>query len=219
MTSFPQRLVNWLVGGVVLVLVAVGGLAGYQVAKSRLAAQVYRQRLQQLSDEYEQLRQTYNQAVKRTAVTELIVEDGQLDVRIRTADGRTRTIPTPYDPRHEIYVDYIVKDGRLWIRRVFDQYTPPGAGQLIDPQLGAIDWNDQRVRVGKAVYSQLGEGRWIVTVTGDGSLGLARQETTDEPAVLSPPPEVRDYETIEQELRRELGEVGPGDVVRQMLGG
>src|SRR5690554_4211377 len=55
-----------------------------------------------LRQSYEQLRQTYNEAVAKTAVTELVVEDGTLCVTIRTAEGVDRTIPTPFDPSKEI---------------------------------------------------------------------------------------------------------------------
>lgn len=218
MNGFTQRLVNRLVGAVVIVLMGVGGLAGYHMTRSQIAADVYRERLTELSGDYEALRDVYNQAVRRTAVTELVVEDGRLDVRIRTADGQVQTIATPFNPGHEIYVDYVVMDGRLWIRRVFDQYTAPGEGLEIDPELLAIDWEAGRVEMGKAVYRQLGEGRWVVTVTGDGSLGLARHDGIPEPTLV-PPPEVRDYEQIEQRARRTLEEVGPMDVLRHLFGG
>ncbi len=144
---------------------------------------------------HEDLRNTYNEAIAKTAVTELLVEDGTLCVTIRTAEGVDRTIPTPFNPAKEIYVDYVVLDGRLWIRRVFDQDTPPGRGLVIDPTQADVDWSDPRLRHGNAVYRSLSEGRWIVTVTGDGSLGLVKSD--DAIPSLSPPPPVRDYEPLE----------------------
>ena len=218
MTQMMQKLVNRLFSLVVLMLLGLGGVAGYNFTKSRIAADVYRQRLESMSEQYETLRGTYNRAVQRTAVTELHVHDGKLDVRIRTADGQTETIPTPFDPANEIYVDYVVRDGRLWIRRVFDQYTPPGEGVVITPKLGAVDWNAAEVEVGKAVYRQLTEGRWVVTVTGDGSLGLAKRAPDDDEAPLSPPPKLGDYERIERQLRAEVNEVGATDVVKYWVG-
>lgn len=218
MNGFTQKLVNRLVGIVVVALLGAGGVVGYQMTRSQIAADVYRQRLTELSGEYETLRLVYNEAVRRTAVTELIVENGNLDVRIRTADGQVQTIATPFNPEYEIYVDYVVMDGRLWIRRVFDQYTSPGEGLVIDPGLGAIDWDAGRVEMGKAVYRRLDEGRWVVTVTGDGSLGLRRHDKVPEPTLV-PPPEVRNYEQIESEHRRTLENVGFTDVMRHLFGG
>lgn len=152
-------------------------------------------RYDELQQNHEQLRQTYNEAVAKTAVTELVVEEGTLCVNIRTAEGVDRSIPTPFNPAREIYVDYVVLDGRLWIRRVFDQDTPPGKGLVIDPQRADVDWNDPKLTYGNAVYRSLTEGRWIVTVTGDGSLGLVKTEKEATP--LSPPPPVRDYPQVE----------------------
>ena len=218
MTGIAQRLVNRLVTVLVVLLVGLGGMAGYRMTKSQMAAQVYRQRLQKLSENYETLRTTYNEAVRRTAVTELVIKADQLSVHVRTADGEARKIETPFDPDQAVYVDYVVKDGRLWIRRVFDEYTPPGKGVLIDPKLGAIDWDAQSVEHGKAVYRRLSEGRWVVTVTGDGSLGLEKRDA-DAPAELSPPPKVRDYEQMQQQLQKQIDEVSATDVMHYWLGG
>lgn len=203
---------------VVIVVVIVAALAGYRLARWQLAAEVYRERLTVLQQDYERLRSTYNDAVRRTAVTELLVEDSQLSVRIRTAEGVQRTIPTPFDPRHEIYVDYVVVDGRLWIRRVFDAFTAPERGVVIDPKLAEIDWDSPSVEHGKAAYRQLGEGRWVVTVTGDGSLGLAKQ-VDDAVPELSAPPEVREHSPVEQELASQRDGIGPLDVLWKLVGG
>jgi hypothetical protein len=128
-----------------------------------------------------------------------------------------KSIPTPFDPSGEIYVDYVVLDGRLWVRRVFDAKTPPSQGVVIDPKLAEVTWDDQGATHGKAVYRQLGEGRWIVTVTGDGSLGLARS-TLSEPTDLSATPAVRDYEPISEQAKAEADRIGPGDVMRRLVG-
>jgi len=55
--------------------------------------------------------------------------------------------------------------------------------------------------VGKAVYRKLTEGRWLVTVTGNGSLGLerARREAV---VLLSPAPPVADFAAVRQDLDR-----------------
>jgi hypothetical protein len=196
-------------------VLAVAGLSGYQLLRTGLAADVYRARLEETVRDYEALRGQYNQAVRRTAVTELVVEDGRLSVVIRDAGGNLQTTPTPFDPTREIYVDFVVVDGRLWIRRVFDDRTPPEQGVLIDPALAEIDWSEDETAHGKATYRALGPGRWVVSVTGDGSLGLTRASegvTTE----LSPPPPVRDYEPIEGALDAALGDLAPAEVLQAL---
>ncbi len=200
-----------------LVLTAVAGYAGYRLVEANLRADIYRDRLTALAADYDTLRATYNQAVRRTAVTELVVENGKLCVSIRNAEGLVKSIPTPFDPSGEVYVDYVVLDGRLWVRRVFDAKTPPSQGVLIDPKLAEVSWDDQGAAHGKAVYRQLGEGRWIVSVTGDGSLGLARS-TLSEPTALTTTPAVRDYEPISEQAKADADRIGPGDVVKRLVG-
>jgi len=200
-----------------VVLLGVAGYVGYRLVQANLKADIYRDRLTALADDYDQLRQTYNQAVRKTAVTELVVQDGKLCVSIRTNQGVVRQVPTPFDPSGEIYVDYVVLDGRLWVRRVFDAKTPPSEGVLIEPELNEVHWNDPALAHGKAVYRRLDEGRWVVTVTGDGSLGLAKA-TGDEPADLTAVPPVRDYLPVSEQARAEVDRIGPGDVVRRLVG-
>ena len=200
-----------------VVLVCVAGFVGYQLIEANLKADIYRDRLTALADDYDQLRETYNQAVRRTAVTELVVDDGKLCVSIRNAEGVVKSIPTPFDPSGEVYVDYVVLDGRLWVRRVFDAKTPPSEGVVIDPNMQEVAWDDQAATHGKAVYRQLGEGRWIVSVTGDGSLGLARATGSD-PVDLTSTPDVRDYEPISQQAQNEVDRIGPTDVMKRLVG-
>ena len=183
-----------------IAMVAVLGGAvwiGLDLLRTRNAAERYRQQLAELDNDYRQLRETYNEAVARTAVTELLVEGGRVNVVIRTAEGELKRIETPFDANAEIYVDYVVLGNRLWIRRVFDNSTPPNDAVVINPVLKDVDWNASHAQYGKAVYRQLAEGRWVITVTGDGSLGLARADA-EEPISLAPPPTVRDYDPIER---------------------
>ncbi|CAN0592477.1 unnamed protein product, partial [Laminaria digitata] len=173
-----------------LLLAAViggAGLLGYQVARDRVAADVYLERYTELNDEHNELIDQYNQAVTRTAVTELVVADGTVSVNVRTADGQTEPHVVNADPAHPIYVDYVVKDGRLLIRRVFDSKSVPDDAGVIDSKLLKIDWNDPAVRHGQAIYRQLTDGRWIVTVSGDGSLALAKIEDDADVQLLSAP--------------------------------
>lgn len=209
-------MLKWIqlaLGAALLGLVAT---VGYRLASARVEMGIYRQRLAGLSGEYESLRAMYNQAVRRTAVTELIVKDGRLSLAIRTIEGVERVIDTPFDPAREIYCDYVLLDGRLWIRRVYDAHTPPNKGLLIDERLEYVDWNSPSARYGNAVYRSLSEGRWIVTVTGDGSLGLVR---TDEKAEvpLSGPPPVRDYDQLEKQIHEKMTRVSVGDVIKRIF--
>jgi hypothetical protein len=204
----------------VAVVAMLGAVAagGYQLVQSRIAAEVYRDRLNQLGDRYESLRGQYNDAVRQTAVTELLVKDGQLSVIVRSAEGVIQRVPTPYDPTSEIYVDYIVVDGRLWIRRVFNEQTAPSKGTTITPDVAAVDWDNANVKHGKAVYSRLSEGRWRITVTGDGSLGLAKAEGPVNEKQLKTAPKLGEYEPVEQEVDQRLDRVSWSDIARYLLG-
>jgi hypothetical protein len=205
-----------------LVLVALAAFAAVRLLEASLAADVYRERLMELSADYEQLRGRYNEAVRRTAVTELVVADGKLSVVIRTAAGELKSFESPFDPSREIYVDYVVRDGRLWIRRIFDDRTPPGKGLSIDPHIIDVDWETAGEGFGKAAYRALGEGRWVVDVTGDGSLGLARRDP-EEVVELAPAPPVREYQPIGETVESRLGSIRVSEayhaLVRQVEGG
>jgi hypothetical protein len=198
----------------VLLLGAGAAALGLRFARADVAAGVYRERLTALAADYEALRATYNEAVRRTAVTELIVDDGRLSVQLRNAEGVLQTFETPFNPAGEVYVDYVVVDGRLWIRRVFDLLTPPANALVLDPGLGDIDWDANPEAYGKAVYRALDEGRWVVSVTGDGSLGLVR---ADAPFELSAPPRVRDFGEISREVDRAVESITLTDALSRIL--
>ena len=109
-------------------------------------------------------------------------------------------------------MDYVVLDGRIWIRRIFDAKTAPDKALLIDPALANVEWKDKPgVAVGKAVYRSLSDGRWVVTVSGDGSLGLSK---VDGPVELAAAPQVTDHKSITDDAAREAGSITPGDVWR-----
>jgi hypothetical protein len=208
-----------ILGALLVLLVAAAGFAAFRLLEASLATDVYRERLAEMSTDYEVLREQYNQAVRRTAVTELLVEDETLKVVIRTAEGELQTLTSPFDPSREIYVDYVVLNGRLWIRRLFDDATAPGQGMVVDPRFIDVDWDREGASHGKAAYRSLGPGRWVVDVTGDGSLGLTRREG-DEPSDLAPPPAVRRYQPVAGVVEERLGSIRPGEafdaLVRQL---
>ena len=178
-----------------IALVAFAGVVTWRILEAEIEAEIYRERLGEISGDLTALREQYNEAVRKTAVTELVVEGNTLSVTIRGGDGSRQTFPTPFDPSREIYVDYVVVDGRLWIRRIFDEQTAPDRGLLIDPGLAQIDWNRVGASHGKATYRALHDGRWVVSVSGDGSLGLA-PSPVGVSTPLSPPPPVRDYTPV-----------------------
>lgn len=205
-------MLRFLAGLALLAFAATSGIAGYRLLRTELAAGIYRERLAALATDYDALRDRYAEAVRRTAVTELWVRDGSLAVVVRTADGRLREVPTPYDPGNEIYVDFAVLEGRLWIRRVFADDTPPREGILVDPSLGAVDWDAEEAAYGKAAYRTLGEGRWVVSVNGSGALDLVRAPER-EPAELAPAPLLREFEPMERAVDDRLRRIGPGEML------
>lgn len=224
----------------IAVFLGVCGVAsylGYRYLRADVASRIYEERLGELAQDYKRLADTYNEAVRRTAVTELVVKGGTLSVRVRTVEGPTREIATPFDPRGEIYVDFVVIDGRLWIRRLFDAKTPPGQGLVIDPSIAELAWDRPAeegkvgadegasgagVRpfptVGKAVYRALSDGVWAVTVSGDGSLGLTRLEPGQEAALVARP-EIKDYEQIQAEATDRVTKLSASEVWREFTRG
>lgn len=199
-----------------LALVAFGGYAAFRLLEADITAEVYRERLAELSADHTALLERYNRVVRRTAVTELLVEDNRLRVVIRTAEGELQTLDAPYDPRREVYVDYVVRNGRIWIRRLFDEDTAPGKGMVIDPQLADVDWDADVESHGKAAYRSLGPGRWVVDVSGDGSLGLALR-APDETIELEAAPEIRQYEPVEVAVSEALAEIRLVEGARAVL--
>jgi len=206
----------WLEAILVVGLLAALLSALWAFGRARLSAGIYARRIEAIAADYERLRQEYNRAVSRTAVTELRVTDASVQVVVRTADGVVRQFPTGCRADREVYVDYVVIGGRLWIRRVFDSATPPDAGTLVDPALAGVPWDAGASVVGKAVYRRLDPGRWVVTVSGNGSLGLERIQDRDE-VVLSPPPPVMDTAALEQDLENAHARISWGDLLRALL--
>ncbi len=86
---------------------------------------------------------------------------------------------------------------------------------LIDPRLVSVDWDGSVDNYGKAAYRSLGEGRWVVDVTGDGSLGLARRELQDH-VRLEPPPPVRRYDPIDAAVEDALGAIQPLEALQAL---
>lgn len=189
---------------------------GLKVARAEAASSVYQDRLRDLSTEYESLRSHYNQAVRQTAITELVVKDRKITVQVRTIEGDQEIIETSCNADKEIYVDFALINGRLWIRRVFDADTPPSQATIINPKLANVDWDSEGALVGQAVYRQLGEGRWIVNAAGDGALALTKVPE-DQIVNLSPPPEIKSYEEVQSQVDQEIDKVTWRDVLASVF--
>lgn len=216
-------------GSIVAIIGAFGvGFAGvgYRLVKSDVRASVYKERLAELSTEYSRVRDLYAQAIRRTAVTELLVENGKVAVRVRRADGSTETIPTPFSASGEVYVDVAVIDGRLMIRRIFDAHTPPSAAVVVDEALTEVDWTGidptgTTMTLGKAVYRTLSEGRWVVSVSGDGSLGLRRAgdaDSRDAEDALAPFVDLREFPPVEDAVIAAERSITFGDLWKALVG-
>ena len=200
----------------ILSAVAITAVVGLKIAKSEAANQVYQSRIADLSTDYESLANKYNQAVRQTAVTELLVKDRKITVVIRTIEGEQETIETPCDADKEIYVDFALIAGRLWIRRVFDADTPPSQATIINPKLANVDWDSEGALVGQAVYRQLDEGRWIVNAAGDGVLTLTKVPE-DQIVNLSPPPTIKTYEEVQSQVDEQLEKITWRDVLASVF--
>lgn len=199
---------------------ALAAAAGYQWARAQVAQDIYRDRLVVLQDDYLALAERYNQAITPRPVTELLVEDGIVCVLVRQGNGELARIQTPFNAwEDELFVDYALVDGRLLIRRVFDEHTAARSDQtvVVDSDLLEVDWTDPTIPYGKAIYrSKMTDGRWVVSVTGDGSLGLKRVGD-DEPVVLETQPKVQAFDPIEETADRDIQTIGIGDVWKHLV--
>ncbi len=201
-----------------LAVCAVALLYGVQLARTSAEREIYRDRIRAIADQYEELRGLYNDAVRKTAVTELLVDQGRVTVRVRTAEGFVREIETPYDASREIYLDYAVLNGRVWIRRVFDDATAPSEATIIDPKIAQIGWDPDGAEVGKAVYRSLSDGRWVVSVTGNGSMGLVKLPEHAPEVELAAAPAAIEFEEVDEQIKAELEKVGLGDLLKRATG-
>lgn len=177
----------WLVVGLLLALLAVAGVAGMKLVRAQMAEDIYRERLTTLAADYAQLRDQYERALRESIVTELVVEDGRLSVVYRRADGELVERVTSLDPGKEVYVDFYVAGNRIGIRRLFDSSIAADNALVLDEPWDAMAIEAPAMSFGRAVYRKLGEGRWVVTMTGNGSLGLEPAADGGR-AVLAPPP-------------------------------
>jgi hypothetical protein len=186
-------------------------ICGFFWLREEVTTRIYQQKLEALAAEYSDLADQYNHAVRQSAITELLVTENQVTVLVRTIDGSVRQIETPFDPKQEIFVDYLVSNGRIWIRRLFDQSTPPEDGLLIEPDWDVIDWKNPDIQYGKAIYRSLQPGTWSIQVSGNGALSL-EPAPESHPELLAAAPKIRTYEEIRIELNQEVESISFQDL-------
>lgn len=197
-------------------LAAIGALAGslaWQWGKAAVMRDAYRARLSDLEARHNALVADYNQAVARTAVCEVRQAGGKLSVVVRTCDGRTEEFPLAFDPTREIHFDFVCLDGRLLMRRVYDDQTAPQNGVLIQSSLAQVDWSGHGDDHGLVLYRPVPEGRYALKVSGNGALTLEQLDAA-EINRLEHAPLLRRYEQVapmhEADRQPSAGEIWRG---------
>ena len=142
------------------------------------------------------------------------------DLRDRVLAARDRGIKT-----HQVAHLFCVSAS--WVRRVMQrrrqtgQTTPrPRGGATVVKidlaRLRQLVHEQPDATCGKAVYRRLSQGRWVVTVTGDGSLGLAKRPDHDAgPLTFSP--SVKDYPQVQSEIKHQVDQIGLRDVLGKLI--
>ena len=69
------------------------------------------------------------------------------------------------------------------------------------------------------LYRRLTPGRWVVTVTGNGSLGLELADSDPRGSDLVVAPVVADFELVDQELQARVRDVGWGEALTALWRG
>lgn len=226
-----------------LIIALIGLLmyGAYRIARTHVAEDVYRARLieqneqlKQLRDQYVNLRKgygdmrdNYNSAVKKTAVTELVVyEDSSVCVAFIASDGTEKTVPTPFKMGSEVFCDFIVTDGQTFFRRIYDEHTAPKDAMVIDVQKQAFSFGSDEEWKGQVAYAKLNEpGRWTVTLTQGGALAIAKKPEGTPTTILRQPPPVKDFPTIDKEypdapaeVQKRVEDIGADEVFRSLFG-
>ena len=209
--AIPQ-IGHWLHGLTYLIMMGGAAWLALSFGRSQMAEEVYQQRLAALATDYEQLANDYNRAIRRSAITVLDVSADAVSVEVVRADGQRETFATACDPSLEVYVDYVLLDNRLFIRRVFDANTAPSQATVIEPSIADLDWAGlSDANYGKAVYRRLEPGRWVITVSGNGALGLARAEGSVPELVAQPM--ISNFEAEEKAMREDIAAISWQEVV------
>ncbi|MEM8549534.1 MAG: hypothetical protein AAGF10_01980 [Verrucomicrobiota bacterium] len=207
---------GWLTLLLVLALGAVAMSFGFKLARAHMAEDIYRQRLTHLAEDYANLRADYERALQQSLVTELLVEDGQVSVSYLRQDGQQVELLTPLNANREIYVDFFVQGNRVGIRRIFDSSMAPEAAIVLDEPWDLLAQEDDETAFGRAVYRRLKEGRWAVTMTGNGSLGLEPARDNG-PLLLNEPPPLVTPEIALSEGDEAIDAIALEDVVSWLM--
>lgn len=201
-------------------VLALALLLGYNFARSTIAADFYRDRFHDELRRNEALRQSFNEVVRKNVVTELVVnEDDSVCVVFVDGNNEEKIVPTPFKKGAVVYVDFMMNDGRLYLRRLFDEKTAPADALVIDPQLQTVKTQPDSELFGNAPYARLNQrGRWVVNATHNGALELKKADDTAprEPIVRNL--QVRDYKEIERDVNSKADEIGPQDVLNSLFG-
>lgn len=166
---------------------ALAAVAGWEIYRRDNAVQAAEARAASLARQLAEVREERQRLLARTGITLIEVDDDMVRLLVARADGSLQVIPTPYSPDGEIFVDYVVHQGRVLIRRVFDESTSPREAVVVDPALVEINWEalDPRSH-GRTVYRQLAPGRWMISISGAGALGLERLDDTAPTPFIQP---------------------------------
>ncbi len=207
----------WTLFAVFLAGVGAVGYTGMELARSQMAEDIYRTRLSALSEDYAKLRDQYERALRETVVTELEVKGEALNVRYLRGDGEVVTIPTNLNTEKEIFIDFYVAGNRVGIRRLFDSSLPADSALVLDEPWDTMAKDAPPASFGRTVYRRLDQGRWVVTMTGNGSLGLTRSPH-DGRGHLAAPPTLVNPEAPLREGDEAVEEISLGDVVGWLMG-
>jgi hypothetical protein len=81
---------------------------------------------------------------------------------------------------------------------------------VIDPKLVGVKWDAPGAQHGKIIYrNRMTDGRWVITVTGDGSLGL-KKVSDSENVELVDRPYIKEFDPVEQNANRDVEAIGLG---------
>ena len=163
------------------------------------------------------LRDQYERALRETVVTELEVKEGALSVRYLRSDGKIVVVPTALNTEKEIFIDFYVAGNRVGIRRLFDSSQPADSAIVLDEPWDTMANDAPPASFGRTVYRRLDEGRWVVTMTGNGSLGLMRS-ALDDSGRLAAPPALVNPEAPLREGDEAVEEISFSDVVGWLMG-
>ncbi|MEO1335603.1 MAG: hypothetical protein AAFV29_08155, partial [Myxococcota bacterium] len=79
-----------------------------------------------------------------------------------------------------------------------------------------VDWSNAQVKRGVTVYrGGLTDGRWLISVSGNGALDLVKAEGPT-PELMAGPPVIRKFDGMTQQLDRRLARVQTGEILQRL---